>query len=74
MPYLVNGQPVPKELISAESSRLSHDLRWQTIPGEAERATQLEAAAEQSAIDNMLVEQAAVADPRPIPPLPLQSE
>jgi len=66
MPYLVNGQPVPAELIREESSRLSRDLRFQSIPDEAERARRLAAAAEQSAIDKLLIEQAAGADPRPI--------
>jgi parvulin-like peptidyl-prolyl isomerase len=74
MPYIVNGQPVPAELVREESKRLSRDLRWQSIPDEAERALQLEAAAEQSAIDKLLIEQAAAADPRPIEPANLESE
>jgi peptidyl-prolyl cis-trans isomerase C len=66
MPYLVNGRAVPEELIRQESERIGRDLRWKTIPDEAERARRLRAAAEYSAIDRVLVEQAAANDPRPI--------
>jgi peptidyl-prolyl cis-trans isomerase C len=66
MPYLVNGQAVSEELIRQESERIGRDLRWKTIPDEAERARRLRAAAEYSAIDRVLVEQAAANDPRPI--------
>jgi peptidyl-prolyl cis-trans isomerase C len=66
MPYLVNNQSVPEELIGQESQRISRDLLWTTIPDEAERARRLRAAAESSAIDRMLIEQAAASDPRPM--------
>ena len=66
MPYLVNGQAVSEELIRQESERIGRDLRWKTIADEAERARRLRAAAEYSAIDRLLVEQAAADDPRPI--------
>jgi len=66
MPYVVNGQAVSEELILRESERIGRDPRWKTIPDEAERARRLRAAAEHSAIDRMLVEQAAANDPRPI--------
>ena len=66
MPYLVNGQPVPEQWIREEEQRIGHDLRLETIADEAERARQLRIAAEHSAIDRMLVEQAAAQDPRPI--------
>ncbi len=66
MPYLVNGSEVPEELIQQESGRISRDLHWQTILGEAERARRLRRAAEQSAIDATLIAQTAAADPRPI--------
>lgn len=74
MPYLVNGQAVPEDLIRQESARISRDIRWQAIPGEAERAASLRAAAEQSAIDKVLVEQAAARDPRPIDPGAIERE
>jgi hypothetical protein len=38
MPYLVNGQMVPEELVRQEFERLSRDLRFQTIPDEVARA------------------------------------
>jgi hypothetical protein len=68
MPYLVNGQTVPEELVRQEFERLSHDLRFQAIPDEAARAQQLRAAAEQTAVERLLVEQTAASDPRPIDP------
>jgi parvulin-like peptidyl-prolyl isomerase len=74
MPYLINGQPVPDQFIREESTRLSRDLRWQDIADETERARQLQLAAEQSAIDKLLVEQAAAADPRPVDPTLIERE
>ncbi len=74
MKYLVNGQAVPEDLISQESARISRDLRWQAIPGDGERAARLRAAAVQSAIDKVLVEQAAARDPRPIDPGVIEEE
>ena len=65
MPYLVNGQLVPEELVRQESQRIERDLRWNTIADESERAQRLRAAAEQSAIDRIILGQAAVNDPRP---------
>ncbi|MGA2594397.1 MAG: hypothetical protein ABSH32_31235 [Bryobacteraceae bacterium] len=38
MPYLVNGQPVPEELVREESARLGRDPQWSTIPGMTEHA------------------------------------
>jgi parvulin-like peptidyl-prolyl isomerase len=66
MPYFVNGEIVPEELIRQETERLSRDLRLQAIPDKAVRAKHLRAAAEQSAVERILLEQAAVSDPRPI--------
>ena len=66
MPYLVNGQPVPEELIRQESERLSRDVQWQSIGDEAERAQRLRAAAESSAADKILIAQVAAGDPRPV--------
>ena len=66
MPYFVNGQAVPEDLILQESERVSRDLRWRRIKDEQERARQVRAAAEHSAINRILVEQAAAADPRPV--------
>jgi parvulin-like peptidyl-prolyl isomerase len=66
MPYLINGQPLREELVRQEEQRSGCDIRWKSIADEAERARHLRAAAEQSAIEKTLVEQAAVDDPRPI--------
>jgi parvulin-like peptidyl-prolyl isomerase len=66
MPYVVNGHTVPKELIRQESERISRDLTLQSIADEAERARRLRGAAEQSAVDRMLIAQAAANDQRPL--------
>jgi parvulin-like peptidyl-prolyl isomerase len=66
MAYLVNRQPVPEALIREEGQRLGRDPRWDSIPEEAARTRQVRAAAEQSAVGRILVEQAAANDPRPI--------
>ena len=74
MPYKVNGQPVPEELIREEGGRIGRDPRWQGIPDEAARAAQIRSAAENSAIGRILVEQAAASDPRPIDPQLIERE
>jgi peptidyl-prolyl cis-trans isomerase C len=74
MPYQVNGQLVAEELIREEEARIGRDLRWSTIPDEAERARRLRTAAEQSAIERMLVAQAASSDPRPIDSAAVEQE
>ncbi|HUO29571.1 MAG TPA: hypothetical protein VMU80_10155 [Bryobacteraceae bacterium] len=73
MPYLVNGDVVPEQLIAQESARLSADPQWQQVP-EAERAQRLRRAAELAAIDRTLVAQAAAKDPRPINPELIEKE
>lgn len=74
MPYVVNGDVVPEELILQESERLRADPQWLRIRDEADRARRLRAAAEYSAIDRTLVAQAAARDPRPIDPQLIQQE
>jgi hypothetical protein len=54
MPYLVNAQLVPEELIREEFRRIGRDSQWQRIPDLTERARQL------------LIEQIAAGDTRPI--------
>jgi len=66
MPYLVNGQIVPEQLIREEGNRIARDPQWQTILDPVERARHIRAAAEQCAQDRILIEQAAARDPRPI--------
>jgi hypothetical protein len=63
MPYLVNGQLVPEELVREEFGRIGRDPQWQSIPDLTERANRLRAAAEQSAQDRMLIEQIAAGAP-----------
>ena len=74
MPYYVNGQFVAEWLIREESVRLSRDPQWNTIQDAAERARRLRAAAEHSAQDRILIEQAAAADPRPVDAISLEQE
>ena len=68
MPCLINGQPVPEDLIRQESAQIAADPRWKNIADEAERAKRLRAAAEQTAQDKVLIAQAAARDPRPVDP------
>lgn len=74
MPYLVNGQCVPEELIRQQEQRIGGDPEWNAITDEAERARRVRAAAEGLAIDHILVAQAAARDPRPIDPAAIQRE
>jgi parvulin-like peptidyl-prolyl isomerase len=68
MPWLVNGQTVPEDLIRQESEQIACDPRWKNIADENERANRLRAAAEHTAQDKMLLSQAAARDPRPVDP------
>jgi len=74
MPYLVNGQAVSEELIRDEFNRIGRDSQWQNMPDLTDRAHRLRAAAEQSAMDRILIEQAAASDLRPIDPAVLEQE
>ena len=66
MPIIVNGQAIPEALIREESERVSRDLRWASIADPQERGQRIREAAEESAINRMLLEYAAATDPRPI--------
>ncbi len=74
MPYLVNGQVVTEQVIGEEHQRIARDPQWQTITDEAERARNMRAAAEASAVDRTLIEQLAESDPRPIDPALVEKE
>jgi hypothetical protein len=74
MPYSVNGQLVPEELIKEEFGRIGRDPQWNTILDLTDRANRLRAAAEQSAQDRLLIEQAAVSDQRPIDSAEIEEE
>ncbi|MEO8662786.1 MAG: peptidylprolyl isomerase [Bryobacteraceae bacterium] len=66
MALTVNGQIVPDEQIRHESDRLAVDPRWNGITDEGERARLLCQAAELSAVHQVLLEQQAASDPRPV--------
>jgi hypothetical protein len=68
MPWLVNDQPVPEELIREEEARIGRHPGWLQIVDPAERARAIRDAAERSACDKVLINQLAAADPRPIDP------
>jgi hypothetical protein len=74
MPWLVNGQPVPEQLIQEEAKRLEQDVHFQNITDKAQRTIDLRRAAEDRAIEKILIVQAAFADPRPIDPAAIQQE
>jgi hypothetical protein len=66
MPYIVNGQIVPEEVVHEEFLRLGRDTQWNNIADLTERAQRMRAAAEHSAQNRILIEQTAASDPRPI--------
>jgi hypothetical protein len=74
MPYIVNGQLVPEELVREEFGRIGRDPQWHTIPDLAEHAKRLHAAAEQCAQGRLLIQQAAMNDQRPIDPAAVKQE
>jgi hypothetical protein len=74
MPWEVNGQPVPEELVKEEFGRIGRDPQWQRIADLNDRANRLRAAAEYCAQDRVLIEQAAAADPRPTDDAVLERE
>jgi hypothetical protein len=66
MPILVNGEVIPQELIRDEERRLAQSPEWQAVPDALEKGMRLREVAEASAIDRVLLRQAADRDPRPI--------
>jgi len=66
MPWFVNKQLVPEELIRQEEEVIARHPGWLRIADEAERARQIRDATLRSAQNKILVAQAAAADPRPI--------
>jgi parvulin-like peptidyl-prolyl isomerase len=74
MAITVNGQRVPEELIREEQQRVASDLRWQSVLESTDREIRMRKAAEQAAVNRMLLEQAAQADPRPVNPAEIQAE
>lgn len=74
MPILVNGEPIPKELIREEERRLAQLPEWQGLADGLDKGMRLREAAEQCAIDRFLLRQAADQDRRPIDPGLVASE
>jgi peptidyl-prolyl cis-trans isomerase C len=68
MPWLVNGQLVPEELIRQEEAQIACDPRWKSIADEGERAKHIRTAAERAAQDKTLLSQEAARDTRPVDP------
>jgi hypothetical protein len=74
MPWLVNGQVVPEQVIREESDRLARDAHWNSFTDERERSRALRSGAESSASERILIEQVAANDPRRIDPDALEQE
>ena len=69
MPTLVNGKPIPIELIRAESERLSRMEDWKNAAAksnELDYRLQLRQAAERAAIDKVLIINEIQKDTRPL--------
>jgi peptidyl-prolyl cis-trans isomerase C len=74
MPWFVNGQVVPEDLIRQESEQIARDPRWKSVADEGERAKRLRAAGERSAQDKTLLAQAAARDQRPVDPASVEQQ
>jgi hypothetical protein len=74
MPIVVNGEAIPEAVIREERDRVSRDLRWTSIPNVAERTQRIQDAAEHSAVNRVVFEQAAARDPRPVDPAAVERE
>lgn len=66
MPFLVNDELVPDGLVHAEAERLRSHPDFSGIADEVTRRMRIRAAAEDAAINRVLVAQAARKDARPI--------
>ncbi len=74
MPWFVNGQPVPEELIRQELAQIGRHPNWANIADEKERTNRMREAAERSAQDKILLAQAAARDERPIDSAAIEPE
>ena len=74
MPWFVNGQVVPEDLIRQESEQIARDPRGKSVADEGERAKRLRAAGERSAQDKTLLAQAAARDQRPVDPASVEQQ
>jgi hypothetical protein len=68
MPVLINGELLSKELIREEAQRLGQAPDWLSVPDSPEKRIRLQQAAEQFAIDRVLLRQVAEKDTRPLDP------
>jgi peptidyl-prolyl cis-trans isomerase C len=66
MSILVNGELVPDELIRAEVNALKRRPEWQAVPESVERSMRMREAAEQTAVDRILLQQEARKDSGPL--------
>jgi hypothetical protein len=74
MPVIINGEILPKELVREEAQRLGEAPDWRNVPDSLEKRTHLQQAAEQFAIDRILLRQEAEKDTRPMDPALVENE
>jgi hypothetical protein len=74
MPVVVNGEILSRKLIREEAQRLSEAPDWRNVPDSFEKRMHLQQAAEQFAIDRVLLRQEAEMDARPVDPALVESE
>ncbi len=74
MPITVNGEMLPEAFIEMERERLASHPDFRQIADARERETRLRKAAEETAINRMLMAQAAARDPRPVREQEIQRE
>jgi hypothetical protein len=74
MQIVVNGEPLPRELIREQERALAQLPEWRDVPDSFAKNMRLREAAERSAIDRVLLRQATDRDPRPIDPAIVAAE
>lgn len=74
MPITINGEVLQRELIREEARRLNEAPDWRDVPDGIEKRMRLQEAAEQFAIDRVLLRQEAEKDPRPVDPALVENE
>jgi parvulin-like peptidyl-prolyl isomerase len=74
MPVIINGEILPRELIREEAQRLNQVPHWRDIPDSMEKRMSRQQAAEQFAIDRVLLRQEAEKDLQPVDPALVENE
>jgi peptidyl-prolyl cis-trans isomerase C len=74
MAISVNGMVIPERVIQEEMDRMARDRQWLEVTDERERMTRLRRAAEYSAVNRTLLEQAVASDERPLDPALVEAE